>query len=180
MLIRDAPPFVYCKPKGVLFFCPRITRMDANKRKRMDEIIYKDESFRIIGACFEVYNQKGFGFTEPVYQECLHHEFTLQGLPFAAQPSIPMAYKNIPLAQYFVPDFICFGKIIVEIKSVAVLTHAHRAQTINYLHATGFELGILVNFGQFPKLAYERLANNKRSPSVGTVYEVLASKVDDD
>jgi GxxExxY protein len=143
----------------------------------MGEIIYKDESFKIVGACFEVYNQKGYGFTEPVYQECLQYEFRLQGIPFVAQPEVPMVYKGLRLNQSFRPDFICYGKIIVEIKSVSALTDAHRAQTINYLHATEFELGILINFGQFPKLIHERLAYNKRNPAARNVYEVMASRI---
>ena len=145
----------------------------------MADLIYKDESFKIIGACFEVYNQKGFGFTEPIYQECLQHEFDLQSIPFIPQPELPMTYKGMPLVQKFKPDFICFEKIIVEIKSVSALTHAHRAQTINYLHATGFELGLLVNFGQFPKLVHERLAHNKRNPAARNVYEIMSSQIDD-
>ena len=128
----------------------------------MAEIIYRDESFKIIGACFEVYNQKGFGFTEPVYQECLQLEFELQGIPFFSQPDLQLEYKGALLTHYFKPDFICFSKIIVEIKSVASIMAAHRSQTINYLNATGFELALLINFGQYPKLAYERLANSKK------------------
>ena len=145
----------------------------------MEELLYKEESYRIIGACFEVYNNKGFGFTEPVYQECLQHEFTLQNRPFIAQPAIPMTYKTIPLVQHFVPDFVCFGKIIVELKALSALNDAHRAQTLNYLHATEFELGILVNFGQFPKLAYERLVCNRRNNAAINVYQVMAGKVED-
>ena len=141
----------------------------------MVDLIYKDESFKIIGACFEVYNHKGFGFTEPVYQECLEREFTLQGIPFTAQPELPMSYKGQPLKLNFKPDFVCYGKIIVEIKSVSAFTNAHRAQTINYLHATDFELGLLVNFGQFPKLAYERLVCNRKNPAA-TIYEIIGSK----
>lgn len=128
----------------------------------MAEIIYRDESFKIIGACFEVYNQKGFGFTEPVYQECLQLEFALQRIPFVAQPEIQLEYKGALLSQFFKPDFICFGKIIVEIKSVASIMAAHRAQTLNYLNATAFELALLVNFGQYPRLVHERLANTKK------------------
>ncbi|NOT47841.1 MAG: GxxExxY protein [Acidobacteria bacterium] len=143
----------------------------------MEEVIYKDESYKIIGACFEVYNNKGFGFTEPIDQECLQHEFSLQKIPFVAQPSIPMSYKGIPLIQHFVPDFVCFEKIIVEIKAISALSDAHRSQTLNYLHATDFELGILVNFGQFPKLAYERLACNRRNTATRNVYEIIASKI---
>lgn len=141
----------------------------------MAEIIFKDESFRIIRGCFEVYNQKGFGFTEPVYQECLRTEFSLQQIPFLPQPELPMWYKGLPLIQKFRPDFICFDRIIVEIKSCSAITDAHRAQTLNYLHATGFELGLLINFGQFPKLVHERLACNRLNSSA-TKYEVIAGR----
>ena len=72
----------------------------------MTKILYKEESFRILGACFEVYNQKGFGFTEPVYQECLAFEFAMQAIPFVSQPEIKLTYKGNVLSQYFKPDFI--------------------------------------------------------------------------
>ena len=144
----------------------------------MGEIIYKEESFKIIGACFEVYNHKGFGFTEPIYQECLQYEFSLQGIPFVAQPEIPLIYKYAPLNHHFQPDFVCYRKIVLEINAVGGLTDSHRAQTLNYLHAMNFELGLLVNFGQFPKLIDERLANNKRNLAARTVYEVMASRTD--
>lgn len=142
----------------------------------MGEIIYKEESFKIIGACFEVYNHKGFGFTEPIYHECLIHEFSMQGIPFVSQPELPLTYKGLKLDQNFRPDFICYEKIIVEIKTLAALTDANRAQTLNYLHATGFELGLLINFGQFPKLVYERLACNRLNAAAGQ-YEVLAGRL---
>jgi GxxExxY protein len=129
----------------------------------MSELLFRDESFRIVSACFEVYNQKGFGFTEPIYQECLRHEFLLQRIPFLEQPRIPMIYKGIEMEQFFVPDFICFDKIVVELKSVSQLTDAHRAQTLNYLHACELDLGILINFGQYPKLKYERLVRKRRN-----------------
>jgi GxxExxY protein len=126
----------------------------------MSEIIYKEESYKIIGACFEVYNEKGFGFTEPVYQECLEIEFKLKEIPFIAQPEIQIEYKGRKLEQFFKPDFICFGNIIVELKAVSSLTDAHIAQTLNYLNATNFELALLVNFGQYPKLDYKRIAHD--------------------
>jgi GxxExxY protein len=141
----------------------------------MTEVLYKDESYRIIGACFEVYNQKGFGFTEPVYQECLAIEFAMQGIPFVAQPEIQLEYKGKQLNQYFKPDFICYGKIIVELKSVSNLIDAHKAQTLNYLNAIQFELALLVNFGQFPRLAYERIANNRKKSSSHSVSEEIES-----
>lgn len=130
-------------------------------RKNMAEIIYKEESYKIIGACFEVYKQKGCGFTEPVYQECLKIEFDLQSIPFIFEPIIQLEYKGKILDQYFKPDFVCYNKIIVELKSVSNLIDEHRAQAINYLNATKFDLGLLVNFGHFPKLEYERFGNKR-------------------
>ncbi len=143
----------------------------------MSEIRLKDESYKIVGACFEVYNQKGYGFTEPIYQACLEKEFSIQGIPFVPQPEVPVTYKGMVLEQTFRPDFICYGKIIVEIKSVSAFMDAHRAQILNYLHSTGFELGLLVNFGVFPKLGYERFVCNPRNTSAGK-YEVLANRLD--
>ena len=89
------------------------------------------------------------------------------------------ALQNLTLTQHFVADFVCFDKIIIEIKAVASLTDAHRAQLLNYLHATKHELGILVNFGRFPKLVYERLICNRRTTAVNSSYEILASKMTD-
>jgi GxxExxY protein len=132
----------------------------------MSEIVHKEESYKIIGACFEVYKQKGCGFLESVYQECLKIEFEMQEIPFICQPEIQLEYKGKLLEQYFQPDFVCFGKIIVELKAVASLVNEHRAQTMNYLNATNFELALLVNFGHYPKLEYERFANNQRNHSL--------------
>jgi GxxExxY protein len=112
----------------------------------MTEIIYKKESYAIIGACFEVYNEKGCGFLEPVYQECLAIEFEDQRIPAIPKPSLTLSYRGRLLMQTYEPDFVCFEKIIVELKAVSALTDEHRAQLLNYLHATGFELGLLVKF----------------------------------
>ena len=124
----------------------------------MGEIIYPEESYRIMGACFEVYKEKGCGFLEAVFQECLELELTDQQIPFQAQPKLPLAYKGRPLKQIYTPDFVCYGKIILEIKAVTHLTDEHRAQVQNYLRVTGHRLGLLVNFGHFPKVAWERIA----------------------
>ncbi len=123
----------------------------------MAEVIYKDESYKIMGACFEVYKEKGCGFTEAVYQECLEIEFQRQGVPFLSQPIIEMEYKGTKLKQTFKPDFICFGSIAVELKSVSKLVDENRAQVLNYLNAMKFRLGLLVNFGHYPKVGYERI-----------------------
>ena len=123
----------------------------------MAEIIYRKESYKIMGACFEVYKEKGCGFTEPVYQECLEIEFGRQGIPFAAQPKLELEYKGTKLEQFFIPDFVCFGSIIVELKALSKLIDEHRAQVLNYLHAMNFRLGLLINFGHYPKVEYERI-----------------------
>jgi GxxExxY protein len=120
-------------------------------------VIYGDESFKIIGACFEVYNQVGCGFDEPVYQECLEIEFRLRGLPCVPQVILPITYKGQLLQKHFKPDFCCYDKIILEIKSVLALDHAHRSQVHNYLKATGFRVGLLVNFGARRDLEHERI-----------------------
>jgi len=123
----------------------------------MAELIYKEECYRIIGACMEVYREKGCGFTEPVYQECLEMELDLQGIPFLPQHGIPLTYKRRALQKRFVADVFCDGKIIVELKAVSRVTDEHRAQLLNYLHATKCRLGLLVNFGHYPKLEWERI-----------------------
>ena len=124
----------------------------------MAELIHKQESYRIVGACFEVYKRKGCGFTEPVYQECLGLEFSIQHIPFVAQPQLQLDYRGRLLTHFFKPDFICFDKVLVEIKALTNLIDAHRAQALNYLNGSGLELAILVNFGHYPKLEYERIA----------------------
>ena len=128
----------------------------------MTEIIYKKESYAIIGACFEVYNEKGCGFLEPVYQECLAIEFEYQRISAVPKPSLVLSYRGRILKQTYEPDYVCFEKIIVELKAVSALVDEHRAQLLNYLHATGFELGLLVNFGHYPGLEYERIARTQR------------------
>ena len=123
----------------------------------MGDIIHKLESYEIMGACFEVYKENGFGFVEPVYQECLELELHDRNIPFQAQPELAQAYKGRPLKSRFKPDFICYDKIILELKAVSGLTDEHRAQVQNYLRTTQFKLGLLVNFAHYPKLEYERI-----------------------
>ncbi len=127
----------------------------------MAELVYKEEAYQIMGACFEVYKTMGCGFLEPVYQECLEIEFGLRGVPFIPQRKVNLLYKGHPLKQHYVPDFVCFNEIIVEIKAISSLVDEHRAQVINYLNATEVELGLLVNFGHYPKVQSERLVNTR-------------------
>jgi GxxExxY protein len=123
----------------------------------MIDLKFADESYRIRGAVFEVYREMGCGYLEAVYQECLEREFVRQGIPFAAQRELLLQYKGETLVQTYKPDFICYDRIIVELKAVKELANEHRAQVHNYLKATGLELGLLVNFGHFPKAEIERI-----------------------
>ena len=112
----------------------------------MSEIIYKEECYKIVGACFEVYNRMGCGFLEGVYQECLEIELDYLGISFVAQPQLKLAYRERELKQKFIPDFICYDKIIVELKAVSTLVDENRAQILNYLSATEHKLGVFSEF----------------------------------
>ncbi len=122
----------------------------------MSKLILEQETHRILGACFEVYREKGCGFVEPVYQECLELELASQSIEFLAQQEMGLSYKGRPLRRTYRADFICFGKVIVEIKAVSALTDEHRAQLINYLRATGLKVGLLINFSHYPGVEHER------------------------
>lgn len=120
-------------------------------------IVYKEESYKIIGAAFKVYNGLGPGFLEAVYQEALEIEFQRQGIPYEREKELKIQYAGVELKQTYKADFVCFGKIIVELKAVSELIDAHKAQVYNYLHATGFKLGLLLNFGCSDELEKERI-----------------------
>ena len=111
-------------------------------------LLYPEESYAIRGAIFEVHKQKGTGFLERVYQECLEREFRERAIPFEREKRIKIDYKGFELKQDYVADFVCYDKIIVECKAVKEITDTHRAQIINYLRATNLRLGFLVNFGE--------------------------------
>lgn len=121
------------------------------------DILYKIESYDIQGAIFEVYRELGSGFLEAVYQESLSKEFTSRNVPYISQPELTLRYKGDILSVTYRPDFLCYDKIIVEIKAISEIGQEHRAQLLNYLKATGFRLGLLVNFGHYPKATIERL-----------------------
>jgi len=122
------------------------------------DLIFEEETYAIRGAVFEVYKEMGCGFLETVYQECLEKEFIRKGIPFIAQPELKLCYKNELLQQTYQPDLICYDQIIVELKSVREIATEHKAQVINYLKATNLKLGLLVNFGSYPKVQIERFA----------------------
>ncbi len=122
----------------------------------MSEIIYKEESYEIIGKCFEVHNNLGPGFLEIVYKDALEYEFQKAGIPYSREEKYEVNYKDIILPHLFYADFVVFDKIILEVKGVSGIVDEHIAQTINYLKVSGNKLGLLVNFGEL-KLNSKRL-----------------------
>ena len=124
----------------------------------MSKLMLEKETYEILGACFEVYREKGCGFLEAVYQECLEIEFELRGLLARALVPLPLTYKERLLKKKYEADFICFDTVLVELKAVSKITDEHRAQVQNYLNATGLRVGLLVNFGHFPLVEHERFA----------------------
>ena len=120
------------------------------------DLIYKEESYKIIGAAMEVHQELGCGFLEAVYQEALEIEFQKQGIPYKREKLLTINYKDIKLKKRYSADFICYDKIIVELKALSDLTTQNEAQVINYLKTTKHKLGLLINFGS-KSLQYKRL-----------------------
>jgi len=123
----------------------------------MDELIYKEEAYEIIGACMEVHRELGPGFLEGVYQEALMEEFAAREIPANREAKLEITYKGKILDKHYYADFVCYDKIIVELKAVNELLPEHMAQLFNYLKATGAKLGLLVNCGK-SSLEYKRIA----------------------
>ena len=142
--------------------CPLNTLKDAKGMKIIEDLIYKEEAYSIMGGCFTVYKNKGCGFLEPVYQECMEIELEYLRLPAKPKPSLALSYRERPLKQKYVPDFICYNKIVLELKAVSQLVDEHRAQVLNYLNPTGLKLGLLVNFGHYPQLEWERIVKTPK------------------
>ncbi|MES2996116.1 MAG: GxxExxY protein [Verrucomicrobiota bacterium] len=124
------------------------------------ELIFKQEAYEVIGACFEVYNELGGGFLEDVYQEALGVEFLSRQIPAVSHPRLEIQYKGCLLNSKYQPDFVAYSRIVIESKAVKSLADEHRAQVHNYLWATGFQLGLLVNFGKPGSLEYERIVRS--------------------
>ena len=127
----------------------------------MDEFIYKEEGYKIIGCFYAVYNNLGSGFLESVYQEALAIEFDKNNIPYVREQKLEIFYNEYKLKKHFKADFICFNTIIVEIKAQKFITKTDIDQVINYLSATKIEISYLVNFGA-PKLFYKRLINTDK------------------
>ncbi len=124
----------------------------------MERFLYKDETYAIHGAIFEVYRVLGCGFLEAVYQKALEVELAQRNIPFVSQVDIDIEYKGMKLEQTYRADLVCYDKIILELKAVQNLLPEHEAQLQNYLRATKMRVGLLVNFGHYPKVEIKRIA----------------------
>ena len=120
-----------------------------------EKIIYYDKLYQIIGAGMKVYNEIGYGYSEPVYQECLSIECSRLGIPWEREKKLKMYYKGQKLEKEYIADFVCFGDIILEVKAVSSLISEHRAQLFNYLRITQLKVGVLMNFCDKQKLITE-------------------------
>ncbi|GAB4541673.1 MAG: GxxExxY protein [Anaerolineales bacterium] len=122
----------------------------------MTDLVYKDEVYKIISAAMEVHKALGSGFLEAVYQEAMEIETSSKGIPFVSQKVIQIQYKQHVFKKEYIADMVCYEKIIVEFKALDKLTNREEAQVINYLKATGYKVGVLINFGSHPKLEWKR------------------------
>ena len=129
----------------------------------MVDLLYKEEVYAIVGSAMEVYNQLGPGFLEAVYQEALEIEFTERGIANRPQAELPISYKGRTLKKFYIADFLAFDSIVVEIKAQVCLTSQDEAQMINELKASGFEVGVLLNFGAKSKLEWKRKVLTSKS-----------------
>ncbi|MGO9482316.1 MAG: GxxExxY protein [Candidatus Kryptoniota bacterium] len=130
--------------------------LHSTNRMEGKDLIYKEESYQIIGACMEVHKELGPGFLEPVYQEALSYELGSRNIPFEKEKALKIGYKGKVLEKTYIADFVCFDKIILELKALKELLPEHESQVLNYLKATAYRLGLLVNFG-CRSLTYRRL-----------------------
>ena len=124
----------------------------------MAEILFKEESYKIIGSCMKVHSELGAGFLESVYQEALEKQFIKDGIPYIREQKLRIEFDSALLDKYFKSDFVCFGSIIVELKATPFIYQKDMDQTVNYLKATNIKLGLLITFGS-KSLTYKRLVN---------------------
>lgn len=128
----------------------------------MTDLLYKSEVYAVIGAAMEVHSVLGRGFLEAVYQEAFAIELTQRGIPFVAQQPLHIWYKEQCLEKMYIADFVAFDHIVIEIKALECLSSREEAQLLNYLKATGYDLGLLINFGSPGKLEWKRMARTLR------------------
>jgi len=123
-----------------------------------EKIIYKDESFKIIGICMNIHSIMGLGFLEAVYAEVLEKEFIKNNVPYQREVKLDLFFNGEKLDKKYKADFVCFDDIILELKSASFLNDNFTKQTLNYLKATNKRLGLLINFGE-KSLKYKRVIN---------------------
>jgi len=128
----------------------------------MAEIVFREESYRIIGSCLAVFNKLGSGFLESVYQEALEIQFNQDKIPFEKEKRLHIKFDDIQLDKFSKADYVCFDSIIVELKATPFIHKNDLAQVLNYLRVTGMRLGILVNFDE-KSITYKRIRNSKSS-----------------
>jgi len=133
-----------------------LPRTNTNQHERK-EIIYRVESYEINSCIYEVNRKLGVGFLEAVYQEALEIELRRRKIPFVSKQELKILYDGIPLKSKYIADLVCYEKIIIELKAVSKINNQHKAQLMNYMAATGYKLGLLVNFNSYPKSEIIRL-----------------------
>ena len=119
-------------------------------------LLYKEEVYKIVGAAMEVHSHLGPGFFEAVYQEAFEMELNFRSIPYLREEPLDICYKGVKLKKKYVPDFICYDSIVVEMKAVSDLLDVHQAQLLNYLKASKMRVGVLINFGE-TSLVYKRM-----------------------
>ena len=125
------------------------------------DLLFKEETYLIIGAAMEAHKELGPGFLEAVYQEALENEFLKKGIPYKREVPLTIYYKNKPLNKRYIADFICYEKIVIEVKAISAISSEHHAQLLNYLAATRLKLGLIINFGK-QSLEHKRIINSIR------------------
>ena len=133
------------------------TTNQENHHEKKSELLFKDECYKINGCIYAVNKKLGSGFLEAVYQEALALELTRNNIPFISQQELKILYDGIPLTVKYIADFVCYDKIIIEIKAVSKINDQHKAQLMNYLAVTGYKIGLLVNFSSYPKTEIIRM-----------------------
>ena len=135
----------------------------------MTRDIYKDEGYKMMGAAFEVYNDRGYGMAEEVYQESLEIELEIRSIPYRAKSELCCFYKGRELKKRYIPDFVVSNCVVVELKAVTQLTTEHEAQLINYLRLARQPVGYLVNFGHKDTLEWKRLIFSEFVPALAMI-----------
>ena len=142
--------------KWYTYFMKNSTTNHTNQHEQLN-LVYKDECYEIYGCIYEVNRKLGVGFLEAVYQEALEIELRRKNIPFVSQQELEILYDGIPLKNKYIADIVCYEKIIIELKAVSKINNQHKAQVMNYMAATDYKLGLLVNFNSYPKSEIVRL-----------------------